>query len=494
LRKSAWFGLALLTPPLVACAAVAGLEDRKLIAADAGDETPLDPDAGQPSTVECAESQLVCDETCVSATDPANCGACGIVCAATDVCSATGCSATCPANTTKCDRSCVDVSADVANCGACGKVCGAPDFATPTCKASACDFDCNVGFSRCPTGGCCADPPAPAWGVEHGCVATGDGRVKCWGNNANGELGNGTTTPSFDTAVEVSGVTTAVQVDVGPTSSCVVLSNGNVRCWGSNVFGVLGDGTTTPRATSVRAGNVSSVTAVAVGREHACAIAGNGSVRCWGRNNEGQLGTGGKVDSLAIVTVAVVGTATAIALGDQFSCAIVSGGKVRCWGDAFGTGVLGGSPLPVSIQGISGAVAIAAGSAHACVLLSGTRQVKCWGSNQFGALGVAGAPGTKPVDVPGISGATFISAGTFHSCAIVNNRATCWGGNARGQLGDGTKNDSAAPTLGPNFSVTGLGAGGSTTCARLTDKSISCWGQKFAADDWPLAAIVGNTL
>lgn len=479
---------------LAACAAVVGLEDRTLILApDAADIDPPGADAGPPPvTVECAESQLVCDESCVSATDPANCGACGAACAPSQVCAPTGCSDTCPASTTKCDRSCVDVTSDVANCGACGAVCTAPASATPTCKASACGFECNIGFSPCASG-CCADPPAPAWGLSHGCVLATDGMVKCWGDGSGGQLGNGAPLASPDTAVAVTGSNAFAAVDVGHAASCSVYTGGVVRCWGVNQSGILGDPTVASSATPLRVANVANASAVSVGTyEHGCALLSGGNVKCWGRNAEGQLGDGTKVSSPAAVSVQNVSAAKALALGQYFSCAIVASGKVKCWGDALGTGVLGGSATPVQIQNVTGAVAISADAGHACVILSGKRNVKCWGLNTAGALGVAGAPGTKPVEVPGIAGATAISTGLLHSCAIVNGRPICWGGNARGELGDGTKTDSATPVLGPNVVATGLGAGGNTTCARLTNLSVSCWGRKTATEDWPIASTIGG--
>ena len=83
------------------------------------------------------------------------------------------------------------------------------------------------------------------------CALLTDGTVECWGYNNNGQLGDGTTTSSFGSTVTVSGITTASSIDLGSSHSCAVLTEGKVKCWGENDSGQLGDGTTTDRTTPV---------------------------------------------------------------------------------------------------------------------------------------------------------------------------------------------------------------------------------------------------
>ena len=134
---------------------------------------------------------------------------------------------------------------------------------------------------------------AIAVGDRHTCAVTSVGSVKCWGTNWIGQLGDGTDTPRH-TPVEVSGLSSGViAVVAGATHNCALTSAGGVKCWGSNAYGQLGDGTDTPRLTPVEvSGLTSEVTAIAAGDDHTCALTSAGRVKCWGRNDYGQLGDG----------------------------------------------------------------------------------------------------------------------------------------------------------------------------------------------------------
>src|ERR1044072_8371774 len=136
-------------------------------------------------------------------------------------------------------------------------------------------------------------------GTSHTCQVNEDGTVRCWGRNTFGQLGNGiTTTDPTRVPVLVSGLTTAVAVAAGTSHTCALLTGGSVRCWGSNADGQVGDGTSgvnrlTP-ATVITTSNTALTNAVAIvaGTTRTCAILAGGTVVCWGGNDSGQLGIG----------------------------------------------------------------------------------------------------------------------------------------------------------------------------------------------------------
>jgi alpha-tubulin suppressor-like RCC1 family protein len=140
-------------------------------------------------------------------------------------------------------------------------------------------------------------------GYHHACAFLVRGGARCWGNNTDGELGNGTTTGAL-TPVAVSNVNTAIAISAGEQShGCVVLANETARCWGSNAFGELGNGTTTGSPKPVAVSRSEGSVAVSAGAHHSCALAENGIVRCWGNNATGQLGTGDTTTALRPVLV-----------------------------------------------------------------------------------------------------------------------------------------------------------------------------------------------
>jgi bacillolysin len=305
-----------------------------------------------------------------------------------------------------------------------------------------------------------------AVGASHSCALTSATGVVCWGSNTFGQLGDGTTTARLGSVVTTKADGTPFSgqtaVTVGATHTCALSSADTVSCWGQNAAGQLGDGTTTrsryPVTVRTSAGApLNTVKSISAGSDHTCAILTNGTVWCWGNQAFGATGSAVAAHRGAVQ----VRTATAfltgisrISSGKQYTCALAGTAASWCWGRnsngqlGDGTTVNRFHAVAVKIGNIPlvNLIAIAAGAGeHSCAL--GTAgQVYCWGANTTMQLGDGstiqrtsavgfGAAATKLVGP-----LKDIAVGQAHSCGRTNGGAVwCWGQNTRGQLGNGSK-------------------------------------------------------
>lgn len=329
---------------------------------------------------------------------------------------------------------------------------------------------------------------AIASGAMHTCALTDSGTVKCWGSNEFGQLGDGTNVSSL-VPLDVKGLDEGVTaIAAGDFHTCAAIGN-EVRCWGYNGYGQVGDGSRVNRNTpQVVSGISSPVTVLALGSNHSCALLQDATViKCWGRGNNGQLGYGGKDDFAGAVRVKNLDGLgfSSLSAGERHTCASTLNGAVKCWGFN-GTGQLGNgtsvmSTLPVDVLNInSEAARVISGESHNCALLF-TGGIRCWGDNTYSQLGDGSfTQQWVPIDIPGFSsGVVDLTAGAFHTCVQLNTgQVMCWGLNQMGQLGDGTTllRATAMGVSGLTDTVASLEAGSYETCALSSAGGIKCWG------------------
>ena len=324
-----------------------------------------------------------------------------------------------------------------------------------------------------------------ASGANHNCVRMSDGTARCWGQNTEGQLGDGTNDESA-APVTVQGLSNVTLVSAGDQHTCAV-AGAKVYCWGSNAEGQLGNGTTTSSNVPVAVTGITNASAVAASAFHTCALLSDATLRCWGMNLDGQLGDGTTIDRLTPVAVSLSG-ASRVDAGFSQTCALVASG-VRCWGynddGQLGTGGTTPSTTPVSVSALSGVTGLGVGWDHGCALLS-TGAVKCWGLNFDGQLG-DGTTLTRlaPVNATGVANATRISAGYDHSCALISDGSIlCWGTNSMGEIGDGSTGgfrSTPVKVAGSFGTILDIGVGHDHTCALQSDGAVWCWGANFAS-------------
>jgi E3 ubiquitin-protein ligase HERC3 len=402
-------------------------------------------------------------------------------------------------------------------------------FSTALCfvgGASACDSSPAVVLD----GGNQTDA-SPSDGADGGVTSDGGGI----GPDGAAQIDASSATDSGADGGALSAVVRQISVGTDNTS-CAVMADGRVKCWGSNWAGQLGLGDKVNRGEAplqmgsalpyVDLGSGRTAKAVAVGGSHACAILNNDQVKCWGRNFfiHGQLGLGDDVDRggrpgemgdvLPTVNLGTGRTAKQLSAAADHTCAILDNDKVKCWGDNT-AGSLGlgdqrergvrpsdmGDSLPYVDLGTGRtAKAVAVSRQHVCALLD-NNGVKCWGAAVDGRLGLGDDKSRGEISGQMGDALPLVNLGTGRtakavvvrgvaSCAILDNNAVkCWGFNGNGGilgLGD-IKSRGASPAdmgdalpfvnLGSGRTAISLSGGGAFFCAALDNGKIKCWGQ-----------------
>lgn len=309
-----------------------------------------------------------------------------------------------------------------------------------------------------------------AWLGPHTACARikGTGEVRCWGDTTHGAL-RLAEAAAGDQPVPapslIGGSTRALALGQG--FSCALDPAGVVSCWGD-------DGRPAP-GSAPRTITDAAVT-LASGPRNACASKRDGALVCWGDNSARQIPSVSAAKVPDAVAIELPGKARAVALGARHMCAYTEEPRaVRCSGDP-ANGRLGVELDEIARAGL---VALTAGDAHTCALTAGAR-VHCWGQNDAGQLGDGTrVESARPVLVAAVDGARAIAAGRRHTCALLKNgTVSCWGANDVHQLADGTSLPRPDPVaLHGIVGVAALLAAGDGACVLLGDGQLRCWGR-----------------
>ncbi len=326
-----------------------------------------------------------------------------------------------------------------------------------------------------------------AGGGNFSCAVTIDGVPYCWGDNSNGRLGDGTTSPRT-APTPLSGNSLFGTINAGLGHACGITGAGSAFCWGANNNGQLGVGNTSQHlvATAVSGGKVFST--IELGTDHTCGITSGGAVDCWGANNSGQLGNGATSASPTTTPLQVVASGfSQVSSGVFFTCGTKTTGVGNCWGNN-GFGQLGDSTksqrtLPTLVKGSLIFAEVVSSQTHSCGRTSGGA-VYCWGFNVNGRLAqdtVTVTENLVPRQVLGLSSVVQLTAGLAHTCARTSGtQVYCWGLNDSGQLGNGSFNNAQVATLvtlpGGVTGFTSISAGASHTCGVTSTGALYCWG------------------
>jgi alpha-tubulin suppressor-like RCC1 family protein/tRNA A-37 threonylcarbamoyl transferase component Bud32 len=272
-------------------------------------------------------------------------------------------------------------------------------------------------------------------------------------------------------------------IAAGGTHSCLINGAGRILCWGANDRNQLGN-TSGRLLVPLSADSDAPFATMSSGMWHSCAVARDGSAWCWGENEHGQLGDRSRDNRVVAVRVADAHIFRGIAAGGAHTCGLDAFGIAWCWG-ANNRGQLGDSTTRESaspVRSASGSTrfsSIAAGWNFTCALATNGR-ASCWGENSKGQLG-DGTTTDRLAPVPIGSNVTFtyISAGNSHACGVTGDGiAYCWGLNSNGQLGDGTNADHVMPVrVRTDVRFTSITTGALHTCAVAENGNAYCWGR-----------------
>jgi alpha-tubulin suppressor-like RCC1 family protein len=326
-------------------------------------------------------------------------------------------------------------------------------------------------------------------GQTHACGLTSGGQTWCWGRNNAAQIGDSTFT-NRKVAVQVKqGGVSYVNITGGQMHTCAISTAGQAYCWGYNADGRLGDSTTSLRRVPVAVHPVGTISfaSISAGTQHTCGLDGSGQGYCWGSNASGQIGNNSTTYAKIATAVQQGGSSyVQIAAGYVHTCALDGGGQAYCWGyggdGQLGYGFTTGDSLPAAVtQGGVPYSSIYTEYDHTCAL-DASGLAYCWGRNNAGQLGdgTTTTQYTPVAVVMPVASFTTLALGSASTCGLDGStgQAYCWGAGGNGQLGDGNNTDSLSPVaVSQSAPYVSVRAEGSGFCALDTVGQTWCWGR-----------------
>jgi alpha-tubulin suppressor-like RCC1 family protein len=372
------------------------------------------------------------------------------------------------------------------------------------------------------------------------CAIFNNGSLKCWGYNGYGLLGLGNTAHRGDGSsemgdnlpfIDLGSGRTATHVSMDERNTCVTLDNGQLKCWGDNSYGQLGQENTIrigdnslEMGDSLPAIDINGISSMSANSRYGtCTLTSTGKVRCFGRSDTGNFGqesagysdeASETITALAPTELGAGFTVQSISSGSNNTCVIGTNGETKCFGINTGGSLGIGNTTSIGIQATQmgdnllttdlgsglNATKIAMGTSHSCAILD-SGDVKCWGDSNVGATGLnttadkgdgANEMGDNlPILNLGTT-AKDIATGYLSTCAILaDSSVKCWGYNNYGQLGIGsttnkayqntthTLNSYGVTDLGATRTAKQISAGYSHFCALLDNDTVKCWGRDY---------------
>ncbi|MEK2688323.1 Ig-like domain-containing protein [Bdellovibrio sp. GT3] len=307
------------------------------------------------------------------------------------------------------------------------------------------------------------------------CALTTNGMLKCWGSNLYGELANGANSyPSapvtIDQGATYNSVTASSYISNFAPANCGITSAGKLKCWGHNENGNLGDGGFTSQPYPRFIDSANNYSKISMGTKSTCAIRSDGKLYCWGT---GYLGNGSSSTKNTPQAIDSSSTYSDVSVGDDMHTCGLTGTTIKCWGLNIYNQVDGTGAAFLSPTAVAGTWSYVRVSATQTCAINTSNKLFCWGYET-----TTNSIATTQTAVDASESYSKVAVGSDIVCGITTTGALkCWGDGSNGRLGQGSTTTNRVPTVtdsGVTYSK--IFITGNRTCGLTTGNVLKCWG------------------